>query len=54
MPGVTAGQNIQVYQYDYANGQWISVAVAEVREDHVVVDMTSLGVLAFFEVPAAE
>lgn len=54
MPGVTAGQNIQVYQYDYANGQWISVVVAEVREDHVVVDMTSLGVLAFFEVLAAE
>ena len=54
MPGVTAGQNIQVYQYDYVSGQWISVAVAEVREDHVVVDMTSLGVLAFFEVPAAE
>ena len=54
MPGVTSGQNIQVYQYDYVSGQWISVAVAEVREDHVVVDMTSLGVLAFFEVPAAE
>lgn len=54
MPGVTAGQNIQVYQYDYASGQWTSVAVAEIREDHVVVDMTSLGVLAFIEVPAAE
>lgn len=54
MPGVTTGQNIQVYQYDYTNGQWVSVAVAEVREDHVVVDMTSLGVLAFIEVPAAE
>lgn len=52
MPGVTAGQNIQVYQYDYINGQWTSVAVAEIREDHVVVDMTSLGVLAFIEVPA--
>ncbi len=52
MPGVTAGQNIQVYQYDYTNGQWTGVAVAEVREDHVVVDMTSLGVLAFIEVPA--
>ncbi len=46
MPGVKTGQNIQVYQYD--------VAVAEVREDHVVVDMTSLGVLAFVEIPAAE
>ena len=54
MPGVRAGQNIQVYQYDYANGQWTSVAVAEIREDHVVVDMTSLGVLAFIEVPAAQ
>lgn len=54
MPGVKTGQNIQVYQYDYANGQWTGVAVAEVREDHVVVDMTSLGVLAFIEVPAAE
>lgn len=54
MPGVTAGQNIQVYQYDYASGQWTNVAVAEIREDHVVVDMTSLGVLAFIEVPAAE
>ncbi|MDE5932264.1 MAG: hypothetical protein K2H40_07265 [Lachnospiraceae bacterium] len=52
MPGVTAGQNIQVYQYDYTNGQWTGVAVAEIREDHVVVDMTSLGVLAFIEVPA--
>ena len=52
MPGVTAGQNIQVYQYDYTNGQWTGVAVAEIREDHVVVDMISLGVLAFIEVPA--
>lgn len=54
MPGVKTGQNIQVYQYDYTSGQWTGVAVAEVREDHVVVDMTSLGVLAFIEVPAAE
>ena len=48
MPGVTTGQNIQVYQY--ANGQWISVNVSEVRDDHVVVDMTSLGVLAFIQI----
>ncbi|MCI9373011.1 MAG: hypothetical protein HFI52_06350 [Lachnospiraceae bacterium] len=54
MPGVKTGQNIQVYQYDYTSGQWTGVAVAEVREDHVVVDMTSLGVLAFVEIPAAE
>lgn len=48
MPSVKAGQNIQVYQY--TDGQWISVNVSEVRADHVVVDMTSLGVLAFIQV----
>lgn len=52
MPGVVAGQNIQVYQY--AGGQWIAVNVAEIREDHVVVDMTSYGVLSFVEVQNAE
>lgn len=48
MPGVKTGQNIQVYRY--ANGQWTSLNVAEVRDDHVVVDMTSLGVFAFIQV----
>lgn len=50
MPGVTAANNIQVVQL--VNGQWTAVNVAEVRADHVVVDMTSLGTLAFIEVPA--
>lgn len=50
MPGVTSGQNIVVYQL--VDGQWNSVSVSEIREDHVVVDMTSLGTLAFIEVPA--
>ncbi len=50
MPGVTAGQNIQVYQLK--DGVWNSVTVSEIREDHVVVDMTSYGVYAFIEVPA--
>lgn len=54
MPGIKTGQNIQVYQYDTASEQWSGVAVAEVRDDHVVVDMTSLGMLAFIEVPAAK
>ena len=49
MPGVKTGQNIQVYRY--ANGQWTSLNVAEVRDDHVVVDMTNLGVVAFIQVP---
>ncbi len=50
MPGVTADQNIQVYQLK--DGTWNSVAVSEIREDHVVVDMTSYGIFAFIEVPA--
>lgn len=53
MPGVTAGSNVKVVQLtDAKNGLWSDVTVAEVRADHVVVDMTSLGTLAFIEVPA--
>lgn len=48
MPGVKTGENIQVYQY--VNGQWVSLSVSEIRDDHVVVDMTSLGVLAFIQI----
>lgn len=50
MPGVTSTSNIKVVQW--ANGQWNDVSVAEVRADHVVVNMTSLGTLAFVETPA--
>lgn len=52
MPGVKAGQNIQVYQL--VKGQWSQVTVSEIREDHVVVNMTSLGTLAFIETPVAQ
>ena len=48
MPGVTAGNNIKVVQL--IDGQWSDVSVAEVRADHVVVDMTALGTLAFVAV----
>lgn len=51
MKGVKAGQNIKVYQL--VKGAWVEVDVAEIREDHVVVDMTSLGTLMFVELPAA-
>ena len=51
MPGVKAGQNIVVYQL--VKGQWVALTVAEIRADHVVVNMTSLGTLAFIELPAA-
>lgn len=50
MKGVVAGQNIKVFQL--VKGEWVEVDVVEIREDHVVVDMTSLGTLAFIEVPA--
>ncbi|MDE6603574.1 MAG: hypothetical protein K2K90_15800 [Lachnospiraceae bacterium] len=49
MRGVTAGQNIKVFQM--VNGQWLEVGVAEIRADHVVVDMTGLGTLAFIAMP---
>lgn len=47
-PGVVVGQNIQVFQY--VNGEWVSVDVSEIRDDHIVVNMTAPGVLAFIEV----
>lgn len=50
--GVKAGQLIKVYQL--VDGGWAELGVAEIREDHVVVNMTSHGVLAFIEVPAAQ
>lgn len=50
MKGVTAGQNIKVFQI--VNGRWLEVDVIEIREDHVVVEMTSLGTLAFIEMPS--
>ncbi len=50
--GVKAGQLIKVYQL--VNGQWVELTVAEIREDHVVVNMTSHGTLAFIEMPAAQ
>lgn len=48
--GIKAGQLIKVYQL--INGAWVELEVSEIREDHVVVNMTSHGVLAFIEVPA--
>ena len=50
--GVKAGQLIKVYQF--VDGEWVELTVAEIREDHVVVDMTSHGTLAFIEVPAVQ
>lgn len=48
--GVQAGENIAVYQAQ--NGTWVQLPVVEVRKDHVVVNMTRHGTLAFVRVPA--
>ncbi len=50
--GIKAGQNIKVYQY--VDGAWVEVEVTEIRDDHVVVNLKSLGTLAFIELPAAQ
>lgn len=50
LQGIKTGQNIKVYQL--VNGQWVELTIIEIRDDHIVVDMTSLGTLAFIEVPA--
>lgn len=49
LKGIKNGQNIKVYQL--VDGQWVELSVAEIRDDHVIVDMTSLGTLVFIEVP---
>ncbi len=49
MKGMKAGRNVKVYQL--VDGVWVELTVSEIREDHVVVNMTSLGTLAFVELP---
>ena len=49
MPGIVAGDTIAVYQLQ--NGKWVQLPTAEIRKDHVVVDMTRYGTLAFIRVP---
>ncbi len=45
--GLTGNENIAVYEY--AAGKWTQIPVAEVRKDHVLVDMTGHGTLAFIQ-----
>ena len=47
--GVEAGDNIAVYQSQ--NGTWVQLPVAEIRKDHVVVNLTRHGTIAFVRVP---
>ncbi|MBQ8031799.1 MAG: hypothetical protein IJ260_09795 [Butyrivibrio sp.] len=48
--GVQNGDTIAVYQNQ--GGSWVQLPVTEVRLDHVVVNMTKHGDLAFVRVPA--
>lgn len=47
--GVQAGDNIAVYQIQGKN--WVQLPTVEIRKDHVVVNMTRHGTLAFIRVP---
>ncbi len=47
--GVTNNDNIAVYQLQ--SGKWVQLPTAEVRQDHVVVNMTRTGTIAFIRVP---
>jgi hypothetical protein len=49
LSGVNAGDNIAVYQQQGKN--WVQLSTAEIRKDHVVVNMTKHGTLAFIKVP---
>ena len=48
--GVTDNDTIAVYQLQ--NGKWVQLTVSEIRKDHVIVNMTRHGVLAFVRVSA--
>jgi hypothetical protein len=47
--GVQNGDNIAVYQNQ--NGTWVQLPVVEIRQDHVVVNMSRHGEIAFIRVP---
>lgn len=45
MPGITGEENIVALQYNA--GTWVNVEVAEIRADHVTLNMKGNGVVAF-------
>ena len=47
--GVNTGDNVAVYQVQ--GGKWVQLQTAEIRKDHVVVNMSQTGVVAFIRVP---
>lgn len=51
MPGITGAENIHVYIYNESTDIWSELSVTEKRADHVAVNMTGTGVLAFIVTP---
>lgn len=49
LKGFEAGKKVVAKQL--VNGEWIDVEVVEVRADHVVLNLTNAGPVAFFEMP---
>lgn len=49
LKGLNAGTKVVAKQY--VNGAWIDVEVVEIRADHVVLNLTGSGVVAFVAVP---
>ena len=47
--GVNTGDNIAVYQLQ--GSKWVQLPVVETRKDHVIVNMTRHGTVAFIRVP---
>ncbi len=51
MPGITGQENIHVYTFNESTNTWAELSVTEKRADHVAVNMTGTGVLAFIVTP---
>lgn len=51
MPGITGEENIHVYTYSDSTNTWTELTITEKRADHIVVNMTGTGVLAFIVTP---
>ena len=49
LKGLEAGKKIVARQY--VNGEWIEVEVVEIREEHVVLNLTGSGAVVFVELP---
>lgn len=47
--GVNVGDNVAVYQVQ--GGKWVQLQTPEIRKDHVVVNMSQTGTVAFIRVP---